>query len=638
MFSTTGPVVTAVNGSTSHDSLRHASPWLDSPWHESVGFGRESASSARLLSRAASLALFCSLLTLCGLAQVSVTTYHNTKQRTGTNLLETTLTPANVNPENFGKLFSQPVDGFLYAQPLYVSNVPVAGHGVHNVVYVATMNDSVYAFDADNRIGANSKPLWQASFIDSDNGITPVPTADIACGDMISSKIGIMSTPVIDTVFGTLYVLARTKENGAYVQRLHALDITSGAEKFGGPVVIAATASGTGAGSVNGTITFDPKIQNQRAALLLQNGLIYIAWGSHCDLGTYHGWLMAYDYKLLVQRAVWLTTPDGVDGAIWESGSGPSADATSIYLPVANGTFDANTGGNDYGQSIVKLSAPTAGAFTVQDYFTPFNGPNLNNGDWDIGSGGAMLLPDQPLGPNLHLLVQSDKKGTIYLVNRDNMGQYNPQNNRQIVQNLPNANLGMWNSPAWWSNHLYFGGSMDYLKAFAFNPGKGLIASVPTSQTSKIFNYPGTTPVVSSNQLTNPILWALDNSMFKAPNGNAVLYAYDATNLATELYDSAVNPTRDNAGAAVKFTVPIVANGKVYVGTRTRLSVYGLLPTAAVETAKTYSATTRTARTRAARMQTSPGSNPKPVIATSEGAEASALTTVRSKIATSDNP
>jgi hypothetical protein len=264
MFSTTGPVVTAVDGSPSHDSLSQTQ----------AGFRPGSAVPRRFLTRTAGLALLGCLLTLCCVAQVSVTTYHNTKQRTGTNLLETTLTPANVNPENFGKLFSQPVDGFLYAQPLYVSNVPVAGHGIHNVVYVATMNDSVYAFDADNRVGANSKPLWQASFIDSDNGITPVPTSDIACSDMISSKIGILSTPVIDTVFGTIYVLARTKENGSYVQRLHALDITSGAEKFGGPVVIAATAGGSGAGAVDDTINFDPKIQNQRAGLLLQNGLI----------------------------------------------------------------------------------------------------------------------------------------------------------------------------------------------------------------------------------------------------------------------------------------------------------------------------------------------------------------------------
>lgn len=516
-------------------------------------------------------------------AQTSVTTYHNNKQRTGANILETILTPANVSPSTFGRLFFQPVDGFVHAQPLYVPNVTIPGLGVHNVVYVATMNDSVYAFDADSKAGTNAKPLWQAIFVNAALGITAVPSADLACGDLITSKVGITSTPVIDTVGGTIYVVARTKESGEYVQRLHALDITTGAEKFGGPVTITATAPGTGVGSVDGMLTFDPKIQNQRAALLLQNGLIYIAWGSHCDKGNFHGWLMGYDYKLLEQRVVWVTTPNGIDGAIWESGSGPSADSSSVYIPIANGTFDANTGGSDYGQSIVKLSAPNAGALTVQDYFTPFNGPNLNKGDWDIGSGGAMLLNDQPLGPHLHLLLQSDKKGNVYLIDRDNMGQYNPTNNHQIVQSLPAANKGMWNSPTWWSNHIYLGGAGDTLKAFALNPVKGLIAPIPTSQTAKIFNYPGTTPSVSANQNGDAIVWALDNAMFKAPSGNAVLYAYDATNLANELYDSNQNLLRDNPGLAVKFTVPTIANGKVYVGTRNRISVYGLLPAASAK-------------------------------------------------------
>lgn len=526
------------------------------------------------LTAAALISLYATL----GVAQTSVTTYHNNKQRTGANILETILTPSNVSPSTFGKLFSQPVDGFVHAQPLYVPNVTIPGLGVHNVVYIATMNDSVYAFDADNKTGTNAKPLWQASFVNAALGITAVPAVDIACTDLITAKVGIMSTPVIDTVGGTIYVVARTKESGQYVQRLHALDITTGAEKFGGPVAITATVPGTGVGSVGGMITFDPKIQNQRAALLLQNGLIYIAWGSHCDQGAFHGWLMGYDYKQLVQRVAWLTTPNGIDGAIWESGSGPSADSSSVYIPIANGTFDANTGGSDYGQSIVKLSAPNDGGLTVQDYFTPFNGPNLNKGDWDIGSGGTMLLNDQPLGPHLHLLLQSDKKGNVYLIDRDNMGQYNPTNNHQIVQSLPAANKGMWNSPTWWSNHIYLGGAGDTLKAFALNPVKGLIAPIPTSQTTKIFNYPGTTASVSANQTSNAILWALDNSLFKAPSGNAVLYAYDATNLANELYDSNQNLVRDNPGLAVKFTVPTVANGKVYVGTRNRISVYGLLP------------------------------------------------------------
>jgi hypothetical protein len=523
-----------------------------------------------VLALAVGLAIGCA-------AQVNVSTYHNNRARTGSNVLETSLTPSNVNTTQFGKLFSQAVDGFIYAQPLYMPNVNVAGLGIHNVVYVATMNDSVFAFDADSKTGGNAYPLWQVSFIDPAEGVTPVPSTDVECTDPVSTKIGIMSTPVIDTVGGTIYVVARTKESGEYVQRLHALDIGSGAEKFGGPVVIRATVLGNGTGSSNGTITFNPKIQSQRAALLLQSGVVYIGWGSHCDVGFYHGWLMAYDAKLLEQRAAWLTTPNGRAGAIWESGSGPAADATYTYVAVANGTFDANNGGRDYGQSIVKLNPLRAGVISVADYFTPYNGPNLNVGDFDIGSGGAMLLPDQPNGPYLHLMVQGDKAGNIYLINRDGMGHFNSQKN-SIVQYLPGAELGMWNSPTWWDNHVYFGAAYDTLKSFSFSPTTGLLSTTPTSQTVKKFGYPGTTTSVSANEGSDGIVWALDNSTYKLMSG-ATLYAYDATDLGTLLYSSNQNSVRDNPGPAVKFTVPTVANGKVYVGTRTQLSVFGLLAT-----------------------------------------------------------
>ncbi len=538
------------------------------------------ARPSRFLRHAAGWVWLCAILSVLSAAQVSVPTYHNNKFRTGSNILETTLTLSNVNTAHFGKLFSQAVDGFLYAQPLYLSDVNIPGLGIHNVVYVATMNDSVYAFDADTKAGITAKPLWKVSFLNLTAGIATVPSADVACTDPISTKIGIMGTPVIDPIGGTLYVVARTKESGQYFQRLHALDVTTGAEKFGGPVVIQASAPGTGAGSVNGTITFNPLIQSQRAALLLQSGMIYIGWGSHCDNGAYHGWLMGYDAKALVQRIAWVTTPNGVDGAIWESGSGPAADAESVYFAVANGTFDANAGGSDYGQSIVKLSPPSDDKIWVTDYFTPYDGPGLNKGDWDVGSGGAMLLPDQANGPHLHLLVQGDKSGNIYLVDRDSMGGFNSLNNSQIVQSLPKADRGMWNSPAWWSNRVYFGGAGDYLKVFSFDPATGLLSIAPSSKTAKTFMYPGTTTSVSSNLNSNGIVWALDNSTYKLATGTAVLYAYDATDLTKELYDSSQSPTRDRAGPAVKFTVPTIANGKVYVGTRTALTVYGLLPAA----------------------------------------------------------
>ena len=539
------------------------------------GFGR--ATYRQSARGAAGLVCLCAMLSGYGAAQASVPMYHNNRERTGANVLETTLTLSNVNSTQFGKLFTQPVDGFIYAQPLYVPNVNVAGLGIHNVVYVATMNDSVYAFDADNNTGSNALPLWQVSFINPPGGISPITSSDVACTGLISTRIGIVGTPVIDTVGGTLFVVARTRELGQYYQRLHALDITSGAEKFGGPVLIQASVAGTGMGSVGGVMKFDAKSQNQRAALLLQNGLVYIAWGSHCDYGTYHGWLMAYDYRSLTQRGVWLTTPNGSEGAIWESGSGPAGDASSsVYFAIANGTFDANTGGNDYGQSLVRLASPLKGTFTVTDYFTPYNGPDLNTGDYDIGSGGAMVLPDQPKGPHLHLLVQGDKAGNIYLVDRDNMGHYNATDNSQIVQTLVGAEKGMWNSPTWWNGHVYFGGGADYLKAFALNPGTGLLSTAPTSHTAIKFGYPGTTASVSANQTTSGILWALDNSSFKNFRG-AVLHAYDATNLAKELYNSNQNAARDNVGPAVKFTVPTVVNGKVYIGTRTQVTVFGLL-------------------------------------------------------------
>jgi hypothetical protein len=518
------------------------------------------------------------LLVTASIAQVSVPSYHNDRQRSGHNIEETMLTLHNVTVKHFGKLFSQPVDGYIYAQPLYQQDVILANKTAHNVVFAATMNDSVYAFDADSNTGSNAQPLWQASFINPSRGITPVPTADVGCSDIITSEIGVLSTPVLDTVRGTLYVLARTKESGQYVQRLHALDVGSGAEKFGGPVVIQASVPGTGGGSSGGIIQFQPLIQNQRSALLLQGGLVYIAWGSHCDAGAYHGWLMAYDAATLQQAAVWVSTPNGNRGAIWESGNGPSGDASgNVFVAIGNGTFDVNNSGLDYGQSIVKLSPPAHGAFSVLDYFTPYNALNLDPEDMDIGSGGAALLPNQDSGPHLHLLVQADKEGTVYLIDRDQMGHYNPHNNDQIVQSIPKAELGMWNSPALFDNTIYLGGSGDYLKAFSFNSSAGLLSLTPASQTANTFGYPGTTPSISSNNHRNGIVWTLDNASFK-DNTGAVLHAYDAGNLAIELYSSNQDPARDNPGPAVKFAVPTVANGKVYVGTQTQLSVFGLYP------------------------------------------------------------
>jgi PQQ-like domain len=515
--------------------------------------------------------------TMPGSAQVNVTTYHNDNSRTGQNVDETILTTSNVNATNFGKLFSQSVDGYAYAQPLYVSNVTI-NHGTHNVVYVATMNDTVYAFDADNNTGSNAQPLWKVNFTNAAKGITTVPTSNLHCDDVFSSSVGIFSTPVIDTATKTIYVLARTLESGAYFHRLHALDITTGKEKFGGPVAITASAPGSGSGSKGGTITFDPKLENQRSALLLMNGQVYISWASLCDYSTYHGWVMAYNSSTLAQTAVWLITPNGKQGGVWQSGDGPAGDENNnAFVAVGNGTFDVNTGGTDYGQSIVKLGHHAGNIFPIVDYFTPFNAITYNATDLDIGSSGLVLLPDQTSGPHEHLLVQGDKAGNLYLINRDDMGEYNSNNNNQIVQYIVAPTKGLWSSPSWWNNFVYVGGQANQIKAFSFNTTTGLLSTTPSSKTSANFGYPGTTVSISSNDTNNGIVWALNNSAYKTANGQASLHAYKATNLATQLYTSTTKATRDNPGAPIKFTVPTVANGKVYITTQKNLVVYGLL-------------------------------------------------------------
>lgn len=511
-------------------------------------------------------------------AQVSVTTYHNDNSRTGQNLQETILTTGNVNSNSFGKLFSQPLDGYSYSQPLYIPNVAIPNQGTHNVIYVATMNDSVYAFDADNNGGSNAQPLWKVNFTDPAKGITTVPEAAVHCTDPVTTEVGVFSTPVIDTTSNTMYVLARTVESGLFYHRLHALDITTGAEKFGGPVAIEATVSGTGTGSKNGKIQFDPKLESQRSALLLQNGLVYIAWSSLCDYSSYHGWVMAYNSQTLAPAGIWLATANGNRGGIWQSGNGPAGDSSyNTFTSIGNGTFDASTGGIDYGESVVKLAPPVNGTLSVSDYFTPYNFASYNDSDLDIASAGMVLLPDQTTGPYPHLLVQGDKAGNLYVLNRDNMGHYNSGSNSQIVQYIVTATSGMWSSPSWWNNYVYVAGNGSPVKAFSFNPTTGLLSTAPSSISGSNYPYPGTTVSISSNQTSNGIVWALDNANWAGKNGPAYLNAYDATNLATTLYSSADHPTRDNPGPPIKFTVPTIANGKVYVTTQAGLVVYGLL-------------------------------------------------------------
>jgi chitodextrinase len=496
-------------------------------------------------------------------------TFHNDNLRSGLNSNELVLTPSNVNQSQFGKLFSYPLDGIAYASPLYVSNVNIPNVGTRNVVYIATEHDSVYAFDAD---GGSTLPLWQLSFLRS--GVTTVPCADVGeCGD-IATELGITGTPVIDQSTGTLYVVAKTKEGSAYVQRLHALDIRTGAEKFGGPVVLQASVAGTGNGSVGGQVPFSTLRENQRPALALVNGVIYITFASHGDKQPWHGWVLGYNATTLAQTFAFCVSPDGYGGGIWQSGEGPASDASGgIFFTTGNGNFNVDTGGRDYGDTVVKLG-PTG---TVMDYFTPFDQASLESNNFDLSSAGPVLLVDQP-GAHPHLLVAAAKGGTIYVVDRDNMGHFHSGSDNQIVQTITNAlphggaEEGNYSSPVFFNNKVYFGAVNDTLKTFQFT--NGVLSTSFTTQSAVTYPNRGASFAVSSSGTSNGILWAMqDNNP-----SNGVLRAYDANNLATELYNTNQAGPRDTFGLATKFSIPLVANGKVFIISQGQLVAYGLLP------------------------------------------------------------
>jgi hypothetical protein len=508
-----------------------------------------------------------------------VPTYHNDNSRTGQNTLETQLTPDNVNAVHFGKLYSFPVDGYVYAQPLYMPQVAIPGNGIHNVVLVATQHDSVYAFDADSPA---PMPLWHVNFLNPDAGVTTLASSDVNATDIIP-EIGITSTPVIDVNSNTLYVVAATKENGAFYHRLHALDITSGAEKFGGPRAIQATYPGSAQDAADGQLTFASHLQLQRAGLLLSKGKIYIAFASNADYGLYHGWVIAYDATTMRQSGVWVTTPDGYQGGIWMSGCGMSADHQgNLYLSIANGPFDAygEQSGSNYSDSVVKLR-PGAHGLALTDFFTPRNQAAMAKDDLDLGSAGITLLPEQP-GIYPRLAITSGKNGHIYVLNRDNLGRYNAggRGNPQIIQEISGQLKQQMGTAAYWSGRVYFGAGISPLKegikAFAIR--NGVLSATPVSQTAAIYHLTRSTVSISANGNGNGIAWAVDNdAYYSAQQGPAVLHAYDAKNLARELYNSNQRFARDNPGQASKFTVPTIAGGKVFVGTASQLSVYGLI-------------------------------------------------------------
>jgi hypothetical protein len=517
-------------------------------------------------------AVRCALLTLAlaALAAAQVTTSQYDNSRSGANLHEKILTPQNVNAKQFGKLGAFKVDGPVYAEPLFIPSVEIPGKGTHDVLYVATEHDSVYAFDATR---PDDPPLWKVSFLDKSRGTVPLSEDMVQC-PFIRPEVGITSTPVIDIKTGTLYVLARTMirhkvSDDEYFQHLHALAITTGVEKFGGPKLITASAPGRGAGRSNREVVFDPLHENPRAALTLANNNVYLAWASSCDVDPYHGWVMAYDPETLAQKAVLNVDPDGSEAGIWLSDTGPAVDSEgNLYVPTGNGTFDATSGGRDYGDSVLKLDGSS---LAVRDYFTPFDQADILAGDADVGSSGPTLLLDQP-GPHRHLLLQPTKHSMLYVIDRDQMGRFHAEGDA-IVQKIQMTGAGL-GAMAYWNGHAFFAASDDYLRSYAVKNGQ----LIPGESSAMKFVTSGATPSVSADGNKNAVVWALSTKTWNGPDTRpAVLYAFDATKLGQPIYTSEQNSLRDRAAFATRFVIPLVVNGRVYFGTRSEVEVYGLL-------------------------------------------------------------
>lgn len=517
------------------------------------------------------------LLLLCSphvFSQITTSQYDNA--RTGANLHETTLTPRNVNARQFGKLFTFHVDGDVYAQPLYLPGLDIPGKGKHDVVFVATEHDTVYAFDA---AAAPTTPLWQVSFTNAARGVTTVAADAVNC-PFIYPEIGITSTPVIDAQSETLYVLVRTSERDAsgkrsVWQRLHALNVLTGAEKLGGPVAIRASitppSSWIGA-LLSSAVEFRALHANPRAALLLANGVVYLSWASSCDVPPYHGWVMAYNARTLKQVGVFNASPRTGFSGIWQGDTGPAADDHgNVYVVTGNGAFDAADGGAEYGDSVLKLALTRTG-LGVEDYFTPYDQAHLNATDGDLGSGGPIVVPEQPGSPK-QLVIAGGKGGVLYVLSPDHMGKFHPHNNSGVLGEARVAGH-IFGAAAYWNGHVYVQPDDDIATDFALHHDE----LVPVAHSDAEYARAGATPAISANGDHDPILWIV-SSREPGPGAEiAVLHAVDATNIANQLYSSAQNPQRDRAGNSLRFVIPLVVNGRVYVGSEKQVDVYGLLP------------------------------------------------------------
>jgi hypothetical protein len=514
------------------------------------------------------------IMTVAPQSHTNVLTYHNDAGRTGQNSTEVTLTLANVKTSSFGKLFSLSVDGKVDAQPLYVSQLSMPGRGVQSVAYTATEHDSIYAFDA-----GSGALFWRTTLL----GTGETPSDDRGCGQAVP-EIGVTATPVIDLtagLHGIIYALAMSKDAaGVYHHRLHALDLTTGEEQLGAPVEISANFPGSGDNSSNGQVIFDAKQYKSRPGLLLLNGVVYTGWGSHCDIRPYTGWLLAYDHSTLQQVGVFNFAPNGSAAALWNSGGGIAADAATgrLFVSVANGTFDTalDNGGfpgkGDFGNAFVKMNL-LGGKLTAEDYWTMNNTVTESSQDQDLGSGGVLLLPDltNASGQVVQLGTGAGKDGNLYVFNRGNMGKFDTQGNGTLYQQIPGALGGPeFASPAWFNGTVYYGASADRIRALSVNAA--LVQGQPTSATDQVFAYPGVAPAISANGTTNGILWVVENA------SQAVLHAYDATNLANEIYNTdQAAAGRDGFGAGNKYITPTIADGRVIVGGPGAVTVFGLM-------------------------------------------------------------